>query len=219
MSKFHGLIVTGGHGFQEEPFFEMFDSFENFSYDAVVFPEAFEKLTPQAAKPYDVLIFYDMWPEITPEQQAAFLEILQQGKGIVSLHHTIISYRNWDEYPNIIGGRYSPEPQIRDGIEFPAGTYKHDVRFNVQIADSHHPVTQGLQDFEIVDETYNNFWVSKDVHVLITTEHPDSGPVIGWTNHYSNAKIVYLQLGHDELAYGNENYRKLVHQAICWVTE
>jgi len=214
--KLHGLIITGGHGFREEPFFEMFDSFENFSYDAVVFPEAFEKLTPESAEPYDALIFYDMWPEITPEQQSAFLNILRQGKGIVSLHHTIISYRNWEEYPNIIGGRYSPEPQIRDGVEIPAGTFKHGVQFTVNIADPNHPITQGLQDFEIVDETYNNFWVSKDAHVLLTTEHPDSGPVIGWTNHYGNSKVVYIQLGHDELAYGNESYRRLVHQAICW---
>lgn len=215
----HSLIITGGHGFQEKPFFEMFDSFENFSYDAVVFPEAFEKLTPEAAEPYDALVFYDMWPEINETQQSAFIELLQQGKGIVSLHHTILSYQNWEEYPNIIGGRYYTQPHIRDGVEIPAGTFQHGVRLTVHVADPNHPVTQGVQDFEIEDETYNHFWVDENMHVLLTTEHPSSGPVIGWTNQYKNSRIVYIQLGHDELAYGNENYRQLVNQAIRWVAQ
>ncbi len=168
-TKLRGLIITGGHGFSEKPFFEMFDSFENFSYDAVAFPEAFEKLNPQGVEPYDALVFYDMWQEIDTEQQSNFTEILKQGKGIVSLHHTILSYQNWEEYPNIIGGRYYTKPYTHAGVEFPSGTFQHGVRLSVHIIDPTHPVTQGIQDFEIEDETYNHFWVSKDVYTLLTT--------------------------------------------------
>ena len=72
-NKIHVLVITGGHGFEPEPFWQMFSSFENFSYDTVAFPEAFKYLNVEAAKKYDALVFYDMWQEITVDQQTANL--------------------------------------------------------------------------------------------------------------------------------------------------
>ena len=205
----HALVITGGHGFQEKPFWEMFDSFENFSYDAVTFPDAFKYLSVEGAKAYDALVFYDMWQEITPAQQAAYLELLHHGKAIVSLHHTLVSFQKWDEYKQIVGGYWTPGE----------GTYKHGVRCTVQIAAPEHPVTRGLQDFDIEDETYNGFHVNPDAHILLKADHPESGPVIGWEHQYGNSPIVYIQLGHDGHAYGNPGYRQLVSQAIRWVAD
>ena len=205
----HALVITGGHGFQEEPFWEMFDSFENFSYDAATFPEAFKYLSIEGAKDYDTLVFYDMWQEITLEQQAAYQDLLNRGKPIVYLHHALISFQDWPEFRNVVGGYWKPGE----------GTYKHDVQFTVQIAEPSHPVTEGLSDFEILDETYGNFSVDSDVHVLLKADHPDSSPVIGWAKMYKNTPLAYIQLGHDGLAYENPNYRKLVDQSIRWVVD
>ena len=206
-ANIHALVITGGHGFEQEPFWEMFDSFENFSYDTVVFPDAFEYLNIEAAKNYDALVFYDMWQEITADQQAAYLELLNRGKPIVYLHHALISFQEWEEFNRIVGGVW----------EEGKGTVKHNVQYTIQIADSDHPVTKGMQDFEIEDETYGNFDAKSDVHALLEAEHPESAPVIGWTHRYGNSQIVYIQLGHDGLAYGNPGYRKLVDQGIRWV--
>ena len=205
----HALVITGGHGFQEEPFWEMFDSFENFSYDAATFPEAFKYLSIEGSKDYDTLVFYDMWQEITLEQQAAYQDLLNRGKPIVYLHHALISFQDWQEFRNVVGGYWKPGE----------GTYKHDVQFTVEIVEPSHPVTKGLSDFEILDETYGNFSVDSDVQVLLKADHPDSGPVIGWSKMYKNTPLVYLQLGHDGLAYGNPNYRKLVDQSMRWVID
>ena len=206
-ANIHALVITGGHGFEPGPFWEMFDSFEDFSYDAVVFPDAFEYLNVEAAKDYDALVFYDMWQEITADQQVAYLELLNRGKPIVYLHHALISFQQWDEFDRIVGGVW----------EEGKGTVKHDVQFTIQIADPDHPATKGMQDFEIEDETYGNFDANPDVHVLLKAEHPESAPVIGWTHRYGNSQIVYIQLGHDGLAYGNPGYRRLVNQGIRWV--
>ena len=206
-ASIHALVITGGHGFEPGPFWEMFDSFEDFSYDTVVFPDAFEYLNVEAAKNYDALVFYDMWQEITVDQQAAYLELLNQGKPIVYLHHALISFQEWEEFNRIVGGVW----------EEGKGTVKHNVQYTIQIADPGHPVTKGMQDFEIEDETYGNFDANPDVHALLKAEHPESAPVIGWTHRYGNSQIVYLQLGHDGLAYGNPGYRKLANQGIRWV--
>ena len=40
------------------------------------------------------------------------------------------------------------------GTEKPASTYKHDVDFKVHVEDPNHPVTHGIKDFAIHDETY-----------------------------------------------------------------
>ncbi len=207
--KIHALVITGGHGFQEEPFWDIFNSFENFSYDAVTFPDAFKYLSIEGTEDYDALVFYDMWREITPAQQAAYLDLLNHGKAIVSLHHALISFPDWDEYKRIVGGVWKRGE----------GTVKHDVQYTVQIAAPDHPVTKGLQDFEIEDETYGNYHVNPDVHVLLKANHPESAPVIGWTHRYGNSQIVYIQLGHDRLAYGNPGYRKLINQGIRWLAD
>lgn len=148
-----------------------------------------------------------MWQEITPDQQAAYLELLNQGKPIVYLHHALISFQAWDEFDRIVGGVW----------EEGEGTVKHNVQYTIQIAAPDHPATKGMQDFEIEDETYGNFKANPDVHVLLKAEHPESAPVIGWTHRYAKSQIVYIQLGHDRLAYGNPGYRKLVDQGIRWV--
>lgn len=205
----HVLVITGGHDFQPEPFWGMFNSLDNLSFEAVTFPNAFQHLSIEGAKDYDALVFYDMWQDITPAQQAAYVDLLNYGVGIVSLHHALISFREWDEYDRIIGGVWTAGEN----------TVKHDVRYSVKIADPNHPVTRGITDFEIVDETYKGYAVNPNVHVLLRADHPDSAPVIGWTHRYGNSPIVYIQHGHDGLAYGNPNYRKLVSQAIRWVVE
>ena len=79
----HVLVITGGHDFQPEPFWEMFDSLENLSYEAETFPNAFQHLSIEGAKDYDALVFYDMWQEITPAQRAAYVDLLNHGVGIV----------------------------------------------------------------------------------------------------------------------------------------
>jgi hypothetical protein len=92
------------------------------------------------------------------------------------------------------------------------------VPFRVRIADPAHPITKGMSDFGIKDETYRNIYVRPDVHVLLTTDEPTNESRIGWTLRYGNSPIVYLQLGHGRDAYENPNFRRLVERSIRWVT-
>jgi hypothetical protein len=86
----------------------------------------------------------------------------------------------------------------------------------VQIANRQHPVTQGVEDFEIRDETYGSFEVHPDADVLLTTQTPTSGPNLSWARRYGEARVIYLQLGHDHLAWENPAFRRFLNQAIRW---
>jgi hypothetical protein len=172
---------------------------------------------PENKSKFDVLVFYHMWQTITPEQQTMMSDCIRQGKPLVVLHHSICAYDDWPEYINIIGGKYFHKPTTVNGKEYPACTYIHDLHFKVKVVNNSNPVTAGVTDFEIFDETYKGFYVDEGVVPLLTTEEPSSTPVIGWSKTYGKARVVTLQSGHDVPTFENPDYRRLLKNAIEWV--
>lgn len=217
--KLRALVVTGGHAFQRDPFFAMFDSFADVEWREVQHPDANDSYAPEQRKSYDVIVLYDMVQKITDEQKAQLVATLKRGKPLVVLHHAIASYQQWPEYARIVGGKYMLAEGEMDGEKLPKSTFKHGVDLKVHIADPEHPITRGLEDFEIHDEAYGGYWISPDVHALLTVDHPESAETIGWTKTYGKARVAVLQGGHDQHAYNDENYRTLVHRSILWAAK
>jgi type 1 glutamine amidotransferase len=217
--KIRVLVVTGGHGFEKEPFFKLFKDDPDISFQAVEHPNAYPSLTAEAASKWDVLLLYDMQQNIPEDAKANFIARLKEGKGLVVLHHALCSYQHWPEYAKIAGGQYYLDKTIVDGVEHPASTYKHDVDFKVHVADTKHPVARGLKDYETHDETYHNFSVGKDSHPLLTTDEPTSSKIIAWSKTYEAARVVTIQSGHDHAGYENPSFQKILRQAIRWVAK
>lgn len=213
----HILIITGGHEFERDAFFAMFRSFDNLTFIEKEHPLA-EEVFAGAAANYDALVFYDMADSISAAAQAGLTRLLEQGMGVVFLHHALCSNTRWPEYEKMISGKYLLEEEVREGKVMPPSTYRHDVDISVEITDPDHPVTQGVRDFTIRDEVYGGFVTRPEIHPLLRTSHPESSPVIGWTHHYARSRIVYLELGHDHQAYENPMFRRLLHNAIVWVS-
>ncbi|MCK5464654.1 MAG: ThuA domain-containing protein, partial [Bacteroidales bacterium] len=84
----------------------------------------------------------------------------------------------------------------------------------VRVIDKSHPVTAGLEDFEILDEGYSNTTQLPGMQNLLETSHPDCDRYIGWTHSVNNSKVVYLMGGHDKHAFEHPFFRKLVSNAI-----
>jgi uncharacterized protein len=206
------LIVTGGHEFERADFFKLFEDMPDVEYKEVIQPEANQLFDSDQMEQFDVLLFYDMVQDINDSQKKAFITLLNDGKGVVFLHHSLVSYQDWEEFEKIIGGRYILSSPDQD-----SSTYRHDMEVPVMIADKVHPITKGVNDFVIHDEVYGNFKVLPDVHPLLRTTHPESGPIIAWTNSYGKSQIVYIQLGHDHFAYENPDFRRILKQSIDWV--
>lgn len=210
------LLITGGHDYETNAFHQMFADNPAIQVEHITHPAPLSALRPTHQPPVDVVVLYDLWQDITEESKTDLLAHLRAGRGLVSLHHSIANYQEWPEYRRIIGARYYLQKMTVDGVEKARSVYLHDVHMKVTLANPAHPVTQGLQDFDIVDETYNLFDVSDGVIPLLKTSAPSSAPVIGWAKNYGPARVVYLQLGHGSTSYTNPNYRKLVAQAIRW---
>jgi len=212
------LVITGGHDYKVEEFKEMLASLgKNISFQIAELPAAYEEFLPENRSKYDVLVFYHMWQKITAEQAEILSDCIKQGKPLVALHHSICAYDDWPEYINMIGGKYFHKPTMLNGKEYAACSYKHDLHFKIKIADTKHPITKGIGDFEIFDETYNGYYVETNAKPLLITDEPTSSPIVGWTKQYGKARVVTLQSGHDAPTFENPNYRKLLKQSIEWV--
>ena len=209
------LVVTGGHGFQREPFFKMFGS-----NSQITFQEARHKPDNAAAfdRPdlleHDVVVLYDMMKRISDSQKERFLSLFEKGVGLVVLHHALVSYQKWPDYERIIGGTY-PEPEDQAGKVSEALGYEHDVKIPVTITGKH-PVTEGLTNFVIHDEIYWGFRTTKDVTPLLSTTHPKSGKPLAWARAEKKSRVVFIQLGHGPEAFNDPSYQKLLAQAIAW---
>lgn len=208
------IIVTGGHDFEREEFFLLFDNMEGVSYKELKHPQANLQLGQLDPKTFDAVVFYDMPKNISEAEKESYDQLLKWGKGLLFLHHSLASYQNWEEYKTIIGGKYHEE---RNSAH--SSTYQHDVTFPVMIKDPAHAITKGITDFNILDEVYGNTEVLPHVKVLLTTNHPESSKIIGWTHTKEKSRIVYIQPGHDKNSWTNPHYQQLIKQAIGFVVE
>jgi len=50
-----------------------------------------------------------MFDSKTPNQKDAYIKLLKNGKPMIFLHHSLVSYQHWPEFTRIIGGKYNTE--------------------------------------------------------------------------------------------------------------
>jgi len=194
---------------------------EDIEYEHFVQPHANEAIKNGEVKKFDVLVFYDMWRDISEEEKMAYIDLTIQGKPFLFLHHSLCSYQQWKDFEKIVGGKYvlagKNDQQRKEIPQDKLSTYRHDVWIDISVSDADHPVTKGMKDFRLFDEVYDNYRVFSSVKPLLKTNHPESEPVIGWENHFNASTIIYLQPGHGIQTYRSEDYRKLVFNSIRYL--
>ena len=161
------LVVTGGHPFEAEPFFEVFDADPRLIWSHTAHPEAVDTLAGLTPGDWDALVFYDMpgvglrrgevpVPE-TPHRRLTegLGRLLDAGQGVVFVHHAIASWPAWGEYARWVGGRFLYQPGVLEGKAWPDSGYAFDVTHHLTPVATGHPVLEGIEDgFTITDECY-----------------------------------------------------------------
>ena len=214
--KTKAAVITGGHGFEEEPFLALFDSIDTISYDRLDQKDDSEFLEDIGEWRYDVIVFYAMTQNISEQRRQNLLRLLDKGVGVVALHHTAAAFQDWPEFGNIIGVKFFTRETVVDGEEYPTCTYQHDVDMNIRVSDTSHPVTKGIEGFTVHDEVYKGCLFDPDAEVLLTTDHPASDPAVCCVKTYRNARVCYIKPGHGPSVFADASYRRLVAQAIAW---
>lgn len=196
------LVTVRGHPFERDPFSDVFEEMEGVAATFVDQPAAAQLMTPEGLRPYDVLCLYDM-PGIDFRHEnkpnfvsppAALKEglgaALDEGKGVVALHHAIAGWPAWPEYADLLGGRFLYSPGDLRGRARPDSGYRHDVEHQVSIeADVEavfRPIFDGVPDrFPLKDELYLNEIFEDDVVPLMRSDYEFTQE-----NFYSAARAV-----------------------------
>jgi len=131
-------------------------------------------------------------------------------------HHALADCQNWPEFEKIAGCKFWMKPGVKDGKKIGKSGTGHAI-YEMKIANTDHPITKGMKDFKIQDESYNKQTFAKGINVLVTTDHPKSDKPIAWTVDYKGAKIFGYQGGHDVRAWTNPGHRRLLGNGIRWV--
>lgn len=204
-------VVTGRHPFDVRGFAELFRSIEGI--DAYIQHMEDFSADPAGLRDwYDVVLFYNMHTD-TPTGEgpwyeagikAALERLGQTEQGICVLHHAILAFTDWRPWAELVG--------IQDrGFGFHIGE-----TVQVQVADGEHPITEGLQGWEMIDETYAMADAGQGSHVLLTTDHPKSMHTIAWTREYGKARVFCFQSGHDNQAWAQTGFRQTLTRGILW---
>jgi type 1 glutamine amidotransferase len=201
------LVVTGGHTYPTS-FYTVFEQ-AGIAWDHAVSSE--EAYRADLRGRYDVLVLHDMPKTLGETGRQHLRAFAEAGKGIVVVHHAIVSYPDWDWYRDLIGARYLEQPQ--GGL--PASTYRHDEQMRIAVA-SRHPVTAGLSSFTVVDETYKGMWLAPTNTVLLTTDNPTGDPSVAWVSAYARSRVVTIQLGHGPESHRDASFRRLMLNAMTW---
>jgi type 1 glutamine amidotransferase len=146
----------------------------------------------------------------TPSEAArrGLLRHLGAGAPLLVLHVSATAFPDWPEWEAVVGGRWV------EGTTF----HPEQGPFRVRIEHGS-PVTEGVEDFETVDEAYTALRVRPDVTVLARHELDGEAHPLAWTHRFRDARVAYVALGHDAGAYDAEGTRRLVGRVAGWLLE
>jgi type 1 glutamine amidotransferase len=211
------LVIVGGHSYDTTEFWDMFRSMDAFQFDSVTHPRAMELLASENIHDYDALLFYDFIKDMPLKDSVVYLNLAEEGMPMFFLHHAIGTFQRWDGYLELVGGRWVAEEFTDDSLLWSG--YRHDIDLKVQVLDKDHPVTAGINDFDIHDEGYTNVLRAGNIKPLLAVNHPDCDPVVAWENQFVNTKVIYFMMGQDKQAYRNPDFQQFIENGIIWLSK
>jgi hypothetical protein len=165
-------------------------------------------LNPTTLAEYDGLLIYANTTRISPSQEKALVEFVENGKGLIPLHCASYCFLNSPKYIALVGAQFR-----RHGT----GT------FGTTIASPKHPIMQGFGGFRSWDETYvHTKHNEKNRTVLEYRVDPRSQAGASerepwtWVRTQGKGRVFYTAWGHDQRTWGNAGFQNLVERGIRW---
>lgn len=215
------LVVRGGwEGHQPVEATDLFLPFleeQGFAVRVEDSPEVYADA--DAMSGLDVVVQCVTMSEASPAAIAGLRAAVAGGTGFTGWHGGIAdSFRASSDYLQLVGGQFATHPAVAEGSE---DAFR---RHRIEFTGLEHPITAGLDDFELVTEQY---WVLHDdlSDVLATTTHPAEAwqewhrPVTSpavWTRDWGRGRIAVSTPGHSVEVLRHPTVRTLVERGILW---
>jgi type 1 glutamine amidotransferase len=168
---------------------------------------------------FDAVLFYtggDL--EMDAQQKADFISFVHDdGKGFIGVHSAAITFVDWPEYGDMIGGYYDEHPWLT----FDAPIIVEDPSFP--------GMQQWPHSFILRDEIYQMRNYSRDkVRVLMRLDvsrldmknknvhRTDGDFAVTWAKMYGKGRVYYTTLGHVEENWDKPEFQQMITEAITW---
>jgi uncharacterized protein len=163
---------------------------------------------------YDVLIdnyFGDAWSEAT---NAAFLQYLDEGGGVVVIHAADNAFVGWAEFESLVGALWR------------AGTgHGTRHRYVVTLKQPEHPILRGLSHFlHTPDELYHKLQWSPDSQAEVIADaysRPEEGGTGNYepmliVNRWGRGRMFHTAMGHDNVSLGDPVHAVILARGAEW---
>lgn len=145
---------------------------------------------------------------ITSEQLQPLLAAVQRGVGLAGCHGGLgDAFRGEPEFQYMVGGQWVAHPG-NDG-----------VTYEVDIVNSAHPLTHGMDSFTVCSEQYY-MHVDPGIEVLATTTF--FGRVrmpVAWTKTYGSGRVFYCSLGHQANIVAMPPVSLMMRRGMVWAAK
>jgi type 1 glutamine amidotransferase len=230
MTQQQALVVRGGwDGHQPVAATEVFLPFLQANGFAVRIEDSPAVYAdPEVMATFDLIVQCMTMSEITRDQVMGLREAVAAGTGLTGWHGGIAdSYRASSHYLQLVGGQFANHPS-REPIGLTGEEDDNFLTYRVNLTDlgRAHPITTGIEDFELTTEQY---WVLHDDlnDVLATTTHPAppwhpwhrpiTSPAV-WTRQWGKGRMVVTTPGHSPDILENANVRTIIERGMLWAT-
>ena len=185
--KIKTAVITGKHPFDVPAFHTAFRSMPEIDF----FPQHMEDFVADIGErraEYDVLLFFNFHQETPGSSDSPGDEATKRrwkpwakaSKVWFILHHALLAYPDWPLWASLVG------------IQATSWRVHMDIDLNIQVGNPRHPITQGLSDWTMLDETYVVGEPDANSEILLFTHEPKSMRSIAWTRRYKNARVFLL---------------------------
>jgi type 1 glutamine amidotransferase len=224
----HALVVRGGwEGHQPVAATERFIPFlTDNGFDVRIEESTAVYADAQAMAETDLIVQSVTMSSIERDELAGLRDAIEAGTGFTGWHGGIAdSFRASSDYLQLVGGQFATHPAVGPGETRLEGEENfRDYTVNITDLGRTHPVTAGLDDFELHTEQY---WVLVDElnDVLATTTHPaedwqpwhrpHTSPAV-WTREWGRGRIVVTTPGHSLDVLDNPSVRTIIERGMLW---
>jgi type 1 glutamine amidotransferase len=160
---------------------------------------------------YDAVIIHFMpWEKPSPGPKAgeALKAYIKSGKGMVVTHFACGAFNDWPPFVEVAGRVYDPKLPPHDPY----------AKFKVEVRDTDHPITKGLEPFEVTDELYTCLAGETKIRILETAKSvlDKKDYAMAFVLEFGKGRVFNTPLGHDAQVYRTPAVARLMRRAVAW---
>ncbi len=162
-------------------------------------------LNPETLAKYEVVLLYLGSDNSKPERVKALVSFVENGGGIVGIHHTSGAFKGDPSFVKLLGGEFK-----KHGSGQVQAKHIH--------GQENHPALGGISEFIAWDETFSHKNLNPDRTDLQTRNENGLDEAWTWVRNQGKGRVFYTAHGHDGRVWEKLQFQKMITAATVWAS-